>query len=122
MLFVRVTGVPLPVALRGADREAAIASIMRQVQTVHTIGLAGIRERDPLVYARGVWDAQRQALAIGYGFLSGVSDVTALASTRSDAPTLADCGAAARWICRLWKAAAGMGSPCCAQPSADEET
>jgi len=60
VLFVRIDGVPLPVVLRDARRDAAIADVVDRLRTVHTINPEGITERDPLVYARGVWEQQRQ--------------------------------------------------------------
>ena len=60
VLSVRVHGVPLQVALRGEARDAAIASVLAQIRAVHAIDPAGITERNPLDYARAIWEAQRQ--------------------------------------------------------------
>lgn len=57
----RIDGVPLPAVL--ADpvvRQHAIADLVTRLRALHTIEPSGVAERDPVEFARGTWESQRQ--------------------------------------------------------------
>lgn len=57
----RISGVPLPAVLADpAIRQHAIADLVARLRALHTIERAGVFERDPVNFARGIWELQRQ--------------------------------------------------------------
>jgi len=59
-LLVRVAGLPIAAALADpAQRPRVLASVVDGLRTLHGLDPAGIAERDPLVYAREAWEANR---------------------------------------------------------------
>lgn len=61
VISTRVSGVPLPAALSDpAQRNRAIADVVRQLRAVHTIDRGGVDERDAASYAQVVWEQQRR--------------------------------------------------------------
>lgn len=61
VLSARIAGVPLPTVLGDpARRDPAIADVVSRLQSLHEIDPTGIVERDPVEYARRLWEVQRQ--------------------------------------------------------------
>jgi aminoglycoside phosphotransferase (APT) family kinase protein len=61
VLSVRVAGAPLPAALaNAAQRDTAIADVVRQLRALHTVDPSGVVERDGAAFARSLWEEQRR--------------------------------------------------------------
>jgi len=60
VVSARINGVSLPAVLADpAVRQHAIADLVTRVRALHTIEPTGVAERDPVAFARGIWESQR---------------------------------------------------------------
>jgi aminoglycoside phosphotransferase (APT) family kinase protein len=60
IVSIHVPGKPLTAALLNpAQRDTALASVVTQLRTLHSVDAGGIVERDPVAYARSLYAAQR---------------------------------------------------------------
>lgn len=60
ILSRRIDGPPLPAALANPQsRDAAIASVVTQLRRLHAADQTGLPVRDPVAFARGIWETQR---------------------------------------------------------------
>lgn len=61
VVSARIKGVPLPAVLADtAVRQHAITDLVTRLRALHAIEPTGVVERDPVEYARGVWEVQRE--------------------------------------------------------------
>ena len=60
VVATRVTGVPLATALGDPEqRGRALASVVEKLRALHALDTTGVQERDPVGFARGVYEKQR---------------------------------------------------------------